>query len=182
MRCRKAELWISTRVDGEEVPELEAKALERHLASCQACSRLLVEEEARARILGASLGGGDARPLVREILAIASRPPRAAPRRGVPPARALTLAAAAAVLLMGLGGAKFLAWRFGSGSGEVVPAEGLRITYEREDVLELPASDFPPRQVYEKRRIILPWRGSKPEFREEPTRLYQRLVLDSPYY
>lgn len=56
-RCREAGLWISTKVDGEEIPPAAESFLERHLASCARCRRVLEEEGHRAGLLTRILRG-----------------------------------------------------------------------------------------------------------------------------
>ena len=110
MRCREAERWISSRIDGEAIPHGVLEGLETHIAACAGCSRFLRDEEERARALGAHLAAGNTQPLARVVMAavrageassLPEFPLPARPGRGGAPYTRPLAALAAALLVIG---------------------------------------------------------------------------------
>jgi len=103
MKCDEAERWISTRIDGEDVPPGKAVELEGHLAACAACREALAVETRRAGILDRALSADAAGDpaLAAAVTAAARTGYGGSPGRGgaVVRMRFLRMAAAAAVLI-----------------------------------------------------------------------------------
>ncbi len=57
MKCSEAERWISFLVDGEALPEENARATHEHISTCSSCRDLLRLEKERASLLSNALGG-----------------------------------------------------------------------------------------------------------------------------
>jgi hypothetical protein len=84
MRCKKAELLISMRVDGEPIPADESARLEAHLENCSSCRAVHSRETERAALLDLALAGAPGgRGLEETLLEAARRPARQGrPERG----------------------------------------------------------------------------------------------------
>jgi len=162
MRCREAESWISSRIDGEAIPHGALDGLEMHLAACSGCSRFLRDEEERARALGAHLAAGDTRPLARAVMAaVRAGEAESLPELLLPPRRARApflrpLAVAAAALLAV--GALFL----GHGPdvavgprGEVAEDGGTTLIYFREAMAPSAGGSPLEKEVRERHQVIL---------------------------
>jgi hypothetical protein len=67
--CARAEEWISSQVDGEELPSAARSALDEHLAACPSCRRLLAAEGERSALLAGALRGAGAATLGEKVLA-----------------------------------------------------------------------------------------------------------------
>jgi len=201
MHCKKAEFWISIRIDGEAIPERDAEALEAHLAACAACSRILGEGEIRARALGAYLGGGETQPLERAVMAgVRSREAQGWPDSRLPvslerPAAPYRRAAYALAALLVVGALVFFGLDLVSDpSNDMAGIRGARLIYQRDDLRReiVPSPDGSPleKQVLEMRQIILSptedegsW-GRKP-FEDEQRHLMQTRLqkfVDHTYY
>ena len=201
MHCKKAEFWISIRIDGEAIPERDAEALEAHLAACAACSRTLREGEVRARALGAYLGAGDTQPLARAVMGrVRARDAHAGPELRLPmsldrraPYRRIAMAVAA---LLALGALVFFGLDFVSDrpGSEVAGTQEARLIFERDEHRReiVPSPDGSPleKHVHELRQIILsPVDDEGPEgrkpFEDEQRHLMQTRLqkfVDHTYY
>ncbi len=74
MPCSEVQLWMSIKIDGEEVPGETGVRLEEHLTGCQPCERWLQEETERASHLRTYLQGDPAaRQDFEEVLLDAAR-------------------------------------------------------------------------------------------------------------
>ena len=165
MHCKKAELWISIRIDGEPIPERDAEALEAHLAGCAACTRILREEEIRARALEAHLGAGDTQLLSRAVMArVRASEAHAGPEPRLPMSLARRApygwVAAAVAALLALGALVFFGLGFVSDRpGSEVAGMQARLIFERDELRReiMPSLDGLPleKQVFQRRQIIL---------------------------
>jgi hypothetical protein len=162
MRCREAESWISSRIDGEAIPHGALDGLEMHLAACSGCCRFLRDEEERARALGAHLAAGDTRPLARAVMAavrageaesLPERLPGSRFRGGAPFLRPLAVVAAAFLVV---GALVFFDLDPGNPpANDVLETAPLPKLIYVEEVVPSPEDSPLEKETYERRQIIL---------------------------